>query len=68
MPLVKIFYAIDFKINKPVISGKGLPGECWYNMFRNPIMVSGYPILAKHERGLGLEIPLNIIAGLARSE
>lgn len=30
-------------------------------------MVRGYPILAKHERSLGLEIPLNIMAGLVGS-
>jgi hypothetical protein len=40
----------------------------WHNMFRNPIMVSGYPILTKHEYGLGLEMPLNMVAGLAGSE
>jgi hypothetical protein len=37
-------------------------------MFKNPVMVSRYPILAKHKQGLGLEMPLNIIAGLARSD
>jgi hypothetical protein len=37
-------------------------------MVRNPVMVSGYPILAKHERGIGLEMPLNMIARLGGSE
>jgi hypothetical protein len=37
-------------------------------MFRNPVMVSGYPILTKHERGLGLEMPLNMIAELGGSK
>ncbi|KAK3690427.1 hypothetical protein B0T22DRAFT_537089 [Podospora appendiculata] len=36
-------------------------------MFRNPVMVCGYPILAT-SRGLGLEMPLNIIAGLNGSD
>jgi hypothetical protein len=68
MPLLEIFCVIDFKMNELSSIGKGLSGQCWHNMFRNPVMVSGYPILKKHEHGLGLEMPLNMIAGLAGSE
>lgn len=59
---------IDFKINDPAMSGGRAPGQCWHNMFRNPVIVSGYPISTKNERGLGLEMPLNMIAGLAGSD
>jgi len=68
MPLFEIFCVIDFEMNEPATSGEGGPGQCWHNMFRNPVIVSGYPILTKHERELGLEMPLNMIAGLAGSE
>lgn len=43
-----------------------LNGICWYNLFKNPMVVKGYPIPARAEIGTGAEIPLNIMAGLAR--
>jgi hypothetical protein len=67
MPLVEIFCMIEFEMNEPATSREGPPGQCWH-MFRNPVMVSGYPILTKHEHGLGLEMPLNMIAELGGSE
>jgi hypothetical protein len=42
-------------------------GQCWHNMFRNPVVVKGYPIRCRSEPDTGLEIPLNIMAGLART-
>ncbi|KAN0086849.1 hypothetical protein V8E54_000537 [Elaphomyces granulatus] len=52
----------------PALSGERPPGQCWHDMFRNPVLVSGYPILSRHEPGLGLEMPLNMIAELAGSK
>ncbi|KAH6869157.1 hypothetical protein B0T10DRAFT_418901 [Thelonectria olida] len=66
-PLVEIFCVIDFNMYQLPPNDEGLPGQCWYNMFKNPVMVIGYPILTKHDRGLGLEIPLNMVAALAGS-
>lgn len=66
--VVEIFCAIGFRMNEPSTTGKGLPGQCWHNMMRNPVMVSGYPILRKHEHGIGIEMPLTMIAELAGSE
>lgn len=37
-------------------------------MFGNPVVASGYPIATKPRRGLGIEIPLNIMAALTGSE
>lgn len=68
MPLTEIFCAIGFELSEPASSEERPPGQCWHDMFRNPVMVSGYPILSRHERGLGLEMPLDIIAGLAGLE
>jgi hypothetical protein len=42
-------------------------GQCWHKMFRNPIVVQGYPISCRYEPSSGLEIPLDIMAGLART-
>jgi hypothetical protein len=68
VPLVQIFCVFDFKIIQLPTNGKELPGQCWHNMFKNPIVVIGYPILTKHERELGLEIPLNMVAELAGTD
>ncbi|KAL4940359.1 hypothetical protein BDV06DRAFT_22677 [Aspergillus oleicola] len=43
-------------------------GECWHNLFRNPVLVRGFPIARRSSRiGLatGLEIPLYMMARLA---
>jgi len=37
-------------------------------MFRNLVIVKGYPIIAKYKSSLGLEMPLNVISGLAGSK
>ena len=40
-------------------------GSCWHSLFRNAIIVKGFPILARPHDEKGLEIPLNVMAGLA---
>ncbi|RYP19648.1 hypothetical protein DL765_003241 [Monosporascus sp. GIB2] len=42
-------------------------GQCWHNLFRNPVVVTGYPIPRRSEPDTGLEIPLNIMVGLTRT-
>jgi len=66
--LAQILCIIKFEMKPQTKSAEVSNGQCWQNMFNNPVMVSGYPILTKHEQGLGLEMPLNIIAGLAGSD
>ena len=39
-------------------------GRCWYNIFRNPIVVRGFPIPRRLESASGLEIPLEMMAAL----
>jgi len=39
-------------------------GTCWHAMFRNPVVVQGYPIRRRPHDGTGLEVPLHIMAGL----
>lgn len=40
-------------------------GQCWYQIFNNPVVVRGYPIPRRQvEPGMGLEIPLNMLAAL----
>lgn len=40
-------------------------GTCWHSLFRNPVIVKGYPIPARDFDEKGLEIPLNMMAGLS---
>ena len=42
-------------------------GSCWRRLFRKPIVVRGFPILARSRGERGLEIPLNIMAGLGQA-
>ncbi|KAL2840292.1 hypothetical protein BJY01DRAFT_21103 [Aspergillus pseudoustus] len=44
-------------------------GKCWYNLFRNPVVAEGYPIPRRPPGPdhYGLEIPLNIMAGLVQA-
>jgi hypothetical protein len=43
-------------------------GECWLDMFRNPVLVTGFPILTREDGVPGLEIPLNMAASLVGSQ
>ncbi|KAM0520559.1 hypothetical protein ACHAPE_002954 [Trichoderma viride] len=43
-------------------------GQCWHDILRNPVVVRGYPIPQRLERNTGLEISLNVMAGLARAQ
>lgn len=42
-------------------------GQCWHDMFKNPIVVKGYPIPYRSVEIPGLELPLNMMAGLAQT-
>jgi hypothetical protein len=59
-------FEIGFVFSTPVHSRLS-PSHCWHNLFRNPTLVLGYPIPKRSHIGHGLEIPLNIMAGLAHT-
>jgi hypothetical protein len=40
-------------------------GACWHAMFHNPVVVQGFPILARQHHEIGLEVPLNMMSALA---
>jgi hypothetical protein len=42
-------------------------GSCWRPLFRNPVIVEGYPILARAHGEKGLEITLDMMAGLSQA-
>ena len=40
---------------------------CWLTMFRNPVIATGYPVCARNEEQVGLELPLQMMAALGRA-
>ncbi|KAK4185664.1 hypothetical protein QBC35DRAFT_476145 [Podospora australis] len=42
-------------------------GRCWFGLFRQPVVVRGYPIRSKPAHGTGLEIELSVAAQLAQA-
>jgi hypothetical protein len=47
-------------------NGLGLAqsGSCWHPLFQNPVIVQGYPILARMHNEKGLEISMDLMVGL----
>jgi len=41
-----------------------IQGTCWRSMLRAPVIAKDFPILLRPRDDLGLEIPLNVMAGL----
>lgn len=67
-PEVDVFCSITYEIQEPFPGDSRLSGQCWHSMFRNSVMVAGFPIRAKGEPSLGLEMPLPVIAALTGSD
>lgn len=43
-------------------------GQCWHSMFRNPLLVKGFPVLRRPKLDTGLEMPLNMMSALAYTQ
>ncbi|KAJ2998191.1 hypothetical protein NUW58_g396 [Xylaria curta] len=63
----EIFCTVSFETKLPFTTSDELQGHCWQKMFRNPVIVEGYPISLKRHSGLGLEMPLAMMATLVGS-
>ncbi|KAG5827097.1 hypothetical protein H9Q74_002807 [Fusarium xylarioides] len=63
-----ITYEIGFIMEEVPKPPSNANGQCWHDIFRNPVIVKGYPIPQRTEWETGLEISLNIMAGLARTQ
>ncbi|EGX53749.1 hypothetical protein AOL_s00004g408 [Orbilia oligospora ATCC 24927] len=66
VPQGSISYRLGFTVEEETIPLSN--GQCWHSMFRNPVVVAGYPIPRRPTIGTGLELPLNMIAGLAKTK
>ncbi|KAI1132592.1 hypothetical protein F5Y10DRAFT_197377 [Nemania abortiva] len=61
-------YEIGFIIEE-IVHPQFTNGQCWHDVFRNPVIVKGYPIPRRDSPdNSGLEVRLNILAGLARTQ
>jgi hypothetical protein len=55
---------IKFTMQKDKQHSANTDCQCWHDMFRNPVIVQGYPIPRRSESNTGLELPLNMMASL----
>src|SRR5204863_6528443 len=62
-----VFSFIDFHIDPKENSLEPSNGQCWHNLFRNPLVVKGYPILRRSQPLTGLETSLKIIIALTQA-
>ncbi|KAF2187664.1 hypothetical protein K469DRAFT_104019 [Zopfia rhizophila CBS 207.26] len=63
---------INFRIEVEELGEDSTPswrinGRCWHDLFRNPVAVKGYPTQYKPQKDIGIEMPIEIMAGLAGS-
>jgi hypothetical protein len=58
---------IKFKFEKCESADADRSGQCWHDMFKGPVIVRGFPIPQRSKSHTGLEIPLNMMAALART-
>lgn len=66
--IIKVSCVIDFSLNVEEENLLPSRGRCWHQLFRNPIAVKGFPIPHRSRHETGLEIPLNLLAGLVHAE
>ncbi|KAK6356038.1 hypothetical protein TWF718_000412 [Orbilia javanica] len=69
-PWEDIIFDIGYRVDKKERTPPHVIGQCWHGMFRNPVVVKGYPILqrASNRPNLGLEISLEMMAGLVKTK
>ncbi|KAL3477017.1 hypothetical protein BJX99DRAFT_257922 [Aspergillus californicus] len=59
--------SIDFTTEQEAEGQATSYGQCWRNLFRNPLIVQGYRIPRRPNGEKGLEIPLKIMADLSKT-
>lgn len=59
------FCNINFNLDAVDSTGEIPNGQCWHDLFRNPVIVKGYPIPRPPLSNMGLEISLDTMAHLA---
>ncbi|KAJ0417237.1 hypothetical protein BJY00DRAFT_316023 [Aspergillus carlsbadensis] len=60
-------FRIRFEISEWPTLRQFVNGECWHKLFKNAVVVQGFPIRRRHSKSMGLEIPLNVLGRLTPS-
>lgn len=58
---------LDFVIGSNRLENDASMGQCWIDMFRNPVLVAGFPIRRRKNAQLGLEMSLPIMCSLMQT-
>ncbi|KAI1372415.1 hypothetical protein F4677DRAFT_463389 [Hypoxylon crocopeplum] len=66
VPMIRCL--IKYKIKTCDVRSPNTNGQCWRNLFANPVIAKGYPILRRSETDSGLEMPLDMLVALARAQ
>jgi hypothetical protein len=62
------FFSVKYDMQDLQDSEFSHNGACWHQLFKNPVIVPGFPILARDQSERGLEIPLEMMARLGGAE
>ena len=60
-------FKLEYDFQQNIKDSEASNGQCWSDMFRNPVLVQGFPIRRKRDKNIGLEIPLHMMAGLLQT-
>lgn len=63
----KARFKLSFSFRQLCIDTKDPTGQCWQNMFLNPVLVEGYPITRRPDEVKGLELSLDVMATLVQA-
>ncbi|KAB8259361.1 hypothetical protein BDV32DRAFT_150476 [Aspergillus pseudonomiae] len=64
----RFFFHISFNLEFVDEAEISSSGQCWHQLFGNPVIVSGYPILRRPMSNLGIEISLDTMARLVKTQ
>ncbi|KLO92474.1 Uncharacterized protein LW93_12048 [Fusarium fujikuroi] len=63
----EIAFRIEFALERAE-DARDTNGQCWQSLFKNPLIVKGFPIPRRMEWNGGLEASLGIMTGLAQAD
>lgn len=66
-PPVKARFDLGFHFDRLSVDAADFNGQCWQKLFRNPVLVRGYPISRRPKGVKGLELPLDVMATLLQA-
>lgn len=65
--MVDCHYKVCFSFGRQGVAGSDA-GRCWYGLFKNPVIVAGYPIAKRTAVHTGVEMTLDVMSILVGSD